>query len=143
LTLDLHGGQSVGLNGADPSQYKLSETVEPDSWDAWNADRDQALQTEYGSQTGATKSFADSSNPAWADLDANGNWYNVPGQGYVWSPADAASPEWDPYGNGSWMWTPRFGYIFVSGDSWGYLPYSCGNWNYFDSFGWGWATGGM
>lgn len=143
LTLDLHGGQSVALNGADPSQYKLSETIEPDSWDAWNADRDQALQAEYGNQTGATKSFSDSNNPAWADLDTNGNWYNVPGQGYVWSPNDASNPEWDPYGNGYWMWTPRFGYIWVSGDSWGYMPYSCGNWNYFDEFGWGWAPGGM
>ena len=122
MTLDLHGGQSVALNAADPSHYKLSESIEPDSWDAWNADRDQALQSEYGNQTGATKGFADSNNPAWADLDANGNWYNVPGQGYVWSPTDASSPEWDPYGNGNWMYTPQFGYTWVSGNSWGYMP---------------------
>ena len=143
MAVDLHSGQSVALNGADPTHYNLSETIETDSWDAWNADRDQALQAEYGSQTAATKSFADSNNPAWADLDSNGNWYNVPGQGYVWSPTDASNPEWDPYGNGYWMFTPRFGYIWVSGDSWGYLPYQCGSWNYFDSFGWGWAPGGM
>ncbi len=141
--LDLRGGQSVALNGADPTHNNVSETIETDSWDAWNADRDQALQAEYGSQSAATKSFADSNNPAWADLDSNGNWYNVPGQGYVWSPTDASNPEWDPYGNGYWMFTPRFGYIWVSGDAWGYLPYQCGSWNYFDSFGWGWAPGGM
>jgi hypothetical protein len=143
VSLDLHGGQSVALNGAAPTHYYLSETIEPDSWDAWNADRDQALQAEYGTQTAATKSFGDSNNPAWADLDSSGNWYNVPGQGYIWSPTDASNPEWDPYGNGYWMFTPRFGYIWVSGDSWGYLPYQCGSWNYFDSFGWGWAPGGM
>jgi hypothetical protein len=143
VALDLHGGQSVALNGTDPTRYNLSETIETDSWDAWNADRDQALQAEYGSQTGATKSFADSNNPAWADLDSNGNWYNVPGEGYIWSPTDASNPEWDPYGNGSWMFTPGFGYIWVSGASWGYLPYQCGSWNYFDAFGWGWAPGGM
>ena len=39
------------------------------------------------------------------------------------------------------MWTPRFGYIWVSGYSWGYLPFQCGAWNYYDSFGWGWAPG--
>jgi hypothetical protein len=143
MKLDLHGGESVALHGADPSHPNLSESIEPDSWDAWNADRDQALQAEYGAQTGATKSFAGSNNPAWADLDANGNWYNVPGQGYVWSPTEAANSEWDPYGNGYWMWTPRFGYIWVSGSSWGYMPYQCGNWNYFDEFGWGWAPGEM
>jgi hypothetical protein len=32
-----------------------------------------------------------------------------------------------PYGNGYWMWTPRFGYIWVSGYSWGYMPYQCGD----------------
>ncbi len=142
LTLDLHGGQSVSLDGSDASRYNLSETITPDSWDAWNADRDQALQAENGDRTGATSNLADSNNPAWADLDANGNWYNVPGQGYVWSPYEASSQTWDPYGNGNWMWTPRFGYIWVSGDSWGYLPYQCGSWNFFNEFGWGWAPGG-
>ena len=141
VVLDLHGGESVALSGADPSRYNLSESIEPDSWDTWNADRDQALQAEYGAQTGATKSFPDSNNPAWADLDANGNWYNVPGQGNVWSPTEASSPEWDPYGDGYWMWTPRFGYMWVSGNAWGYLPYQCGAWNYFDAFGWGWEPG--
>ena len=126
LRLDLHGGQSVALDASDASRYNLSETITPDSWDAWNADRDQVLQAENGDRTGATSNVADNNNPAWADLDANGNWYNVPGQGYVWSPYEASSQEWDPYGNGYWMWTPRFGYIWVSGDSWGYLPYQCG-----------------
>jgi hypothetical protein len=141
LALDLHGGESVSLSRADVSGYNLAESIEPDSWDAWNADRDQTLQAEFGAKTGATKSFVDNNNPAWADLDANGNWYNVPGQGYVWSPYDAGNAGWDPYGNGNWMWTPRFGYMWVSGDPWGYMPFQCGAWNYYNSFGWGWAPG--
>jgi hypothetical protein len=141
LTLDLHGGESVALNAADPSGYNLAESIEPDSWDTWNSDRDQALNAEAAAQTPATSSFANHSNPAWGDLDANGNWYNVPGQGYVWSPYEAAGPGWDPYGNGRWMWTPRFGYVWVSDNAWGYLPYQCGAWNYYDDFGWGWAPG--
>ena len=35
LSLDLHGGESVALNAADPNIYNLAETIEPDSWDAW------------------------------------------------------------------------------------------------------------
>lgn len=142
LTLDLHEGQSVTLDASDASRYTLAETIPQDSWDAWNSDRDQALQAEYADRTGATSSQSDSSNPAWADLDANGNWYNVPGQGYVWSPYDASSSDWDPYGNGYWMWTPSYDYIWVSGYNWGYLPYSCGAWNFYNSFGWGWMPGG-
>src|SRR4051794_30083072 len=34
-TLELHGGESVALDGTDPNKYNLAETIEPDSWDAW------------------------------------------------------------------------------------------------------------
>jgi hypothetical protein len=142
VAVALRGGESVTLSGADPTQYNLVEWIEPDSWDAWNSDRDQALMSAETSRTGAANSLPEKNNPAWNDLDANGNWYNVPDQGYVWSPYEAASPGWDPYGNGDWMWTPQYGYIWVSGNPWGYMPYQCGAWNYFSSFGWGWAPGG-
>lgn len=141
VSLDLHGGENIALNGQDPSKYDLGETIEPDSWDTWNADRDQVLTSEAASRTEATQSFANSSNPAWNDLDANGNWYNVPDQGYVWSPYDASTQGWDPYGNGYWMYNPGVGYGWISGDSWGYLPFSCGRWNYYNNFGWGWNPG--
>jgi len=143
MAVDLHGGESVALNATDPSRYDLAETIEPDSWDAWNSDRDQALNANATEQTAATSSFvnSDNSNPAWNDLDANGNWYNVPGQGYVWSPYEASNAGWDPYGYGNWMYTPGYGYIFASGYPWGYLPYQCGMWNYYSGFGWGWAPG--
>jgi hypothetical protein len=141
LALDLHGGESVALIGNNSGQYNLAESIEPDSWDSWNADRDQDMSAEAAAKTGATNSFADNGNPAWNDLDANGSWYNVPGQGNIWSPYDAASAGWDPYGNGNWMWTPRAGYMWVSGYPWGYMPYQCGMWNWYDSFGWGWAPG--
>jgi len=141
LTLDLHGGQTVALNGTDPNQYNLAEAIEPDSWDSWNADRDQELNSQEEAKTTATTSQPSSSNPAWGDLDTNGNWYNVPGQGYVWSPYEAADASWEPYGCGNWVYTPQFGYIWVSCESWGYMPYMAGYWNYYDGFGWGWAPG--
>ncbi|HEV2323233.1 MAG TPA: FecR family protein [Terracidiphilus sp.] len=141
VTLDLHGNESVALNAKDPSQYNLAENVESNSWDQWNSDRDQALEAQATTQTKATDSFVNSDNPAWNDLNANGNWYNVPGSGYVWSPYDAAYAGWDPYGYGQWMWTPGFGYAWVSGYPWGFMPYSCGMWNFYSSFGWGWSPG--
>ncbi len=139
--LDLHGGQSALLSANEPSGYSLSESIEPDSWDAWNSDRDQELTTASAGRTDATNDQPDSQNPAWSDLDANGNWYNVPDQGYVWSPYEASSPDWDPYGTGYWMNSPSYGYMWVSGEPWGYLPYQCGAWNFYNSFGWGWAPG--
>ena len=141
LTLDLHGGESVTLNGGDTSQYDLAESIEPNSWDQWNSDRDQALSEEAADRTQATNDYSNSENPAWNDLDANGNWYDVPGQGYVWSPFVAANAGWDPYGCGQWVWMPAYGYIWVSCESWGFMPYQCGTWNYFNAFGWGWSPG--
>jgi FecR protein len=141
VTADLHGGESVALNGADPARYIINENIEPDSWDTWNSDRDQVLSAEASAKTGATNGYPDSGNPAWNDLDANGNWYNVPGQGNVWSPYDAGNAGFDPYGNGNWVWTPGYGYAWASDYSWGFLPYQCGLWNYYDAFGWGWAPG--
>lgn len=141
LDLDLRGGESVTLSPDDPSQYQIAETVEPDSWDAWNADRDQALTSQEASSTPATRGMPDSNNPAWSDLNANGSWYDVPGQGYIWSPYEASNPGWDPFGMGYWMWMPAYGYVWVSSEPWGYMPYQCGAWNYYMSFGWGWAPG--
>ena len=79
--------------------------------------------SQEAAKTAATGSQPNSSNPAWGDLDANGNWYDVPGQGYVWSPYEAADSNWDPYGSGNWVYTPQFGYVWVSCESWGYMPY--------------------
>lgn len=142
MSLDLQGGESLKLNASNPAASDVAESIEPDSWDAWNTDRDQALAVTDAGAAAPEQSGQDQNNPAWGDLSANGSWYNVPDQGYVWSPYEASNPEWDPYGTGYWMSTPSYGYMWVSGEPWGYLPYQCGMWNYYDSFGWGWAPGG-
>ncbi|MFZ0306520.1 MAG: DUF6600 domain-containing protein [Terracidiphilus sp.] len=141
--LAMHGGESVTLYANDVSHYDLNESVDPDSWDAWNTDRDQVMATEEAAFTSAppTQNGPESGSPAWSDLDANGSWYDVPDQGYVWSPFEAANAGWDPYGCGNWMAYPQFGYTFVPCNNWGFLPYSCGAWNFYGGFGWGWSPG--
>jgi FecR protein len=141
LSLDMHGGESMKINGPDSGNYALAETIDPDSWDAWNSDRDQVLTAQEADRTEATNSLPNSNNPAWSDLDANGNWYNMPGQGYVWSPNEASSSNWDPYGCGSWVWNPSYSYTWASCEPWGYMPYASGMWNYYDGLGWAWAPG--
>lgn len=143
LQLDVHGGESLNLDNGDATRYSLTETIRPDSWDTWNADRDQALNSESSEKTAASSVYG-TSTVGMADLDANGSWYNVPGQGYLWSPYEAQGQGagWDPYGFGHWVFYPRYGWVWVSGYGWGYAAFDCGNWNYFDSFGWGWAPGG-
>jgi hypothetical protein len=143
LQLDVHAGESLTLDAADLSRYNLASSITPNSWDNWNADRDQFLSSEAADQTSASGNLKDYPSGGLSDLDANGNWYNVPGQGYVWSPYDAqdAGAGWDPYGYGSWVSYPQYGYIWVSGYSWGYSPFQCGLWDYYEDFGWAWAPG--
>jgi len=141
VAVDVHDGEGLQLSATDATQYNLAEQIEPDSWDAWNTDRDQLLKSQASQRTPATSNVGGADNPAWSDLDANGSWYDVPGEGSVWSPTEAAMGGWDPYGNGAWMWRPQFGYGWVSAEPWGYLPYMCGRWNHYDSFGWGWMPG--
>lgn len=135
----LAGGQSAMLNVEDPNGY-TSTTLVRDSWDSWNQDRDQSLASEAANAPGALA--IDNGSPAWSDLDANGSWYSVPGSGQVWSPRVASAGDWEPYGCGHWVWTPRFGYVWVSCWHWGFLPYMCGNWDFYDGFGWGWSPYG-
>ena len=141
ISADLHGGESIALNPADPNSYSLAESIDPNSWDAWNSDRDEALTAEAVAQTGTPDDLGATQNPAWNDLDANGSWYDVPDQGYVWSPYDAENASFDPYGNGDWIYTPSYGYVWASGYSWGYVPFHCGAWNFYNGFGWGWSPG--
>jgi hypothetical protein len=142
LALDLHGGESARLTQGNSSNYVLAESIEPNSWDAWNADRDQQLTADEAQRTQATVNVPDAANPAWSSLDANGNWYNVPGVGNVWSPYAATNAGWDPYGCGYWVWTAQYGYVWASCYPWGYMPYAGGSWAFYDGVGWGWNPGG-
>lgn len=137
---DVAGGQSATFGTSSSRDFSVAENIEPDSWDAWNSDRDQA-QRATEAPTPPDNDIPNQNNPAWSDLNGNGAWYNVPDQGYVWSPYEASNPNWDPYGIGYWMYTPGPGYVWVSGYSWGYMPYQCGYWNWYDTFGWGWSPG--
>jgi hypothetical protein len=129
--------------GAGTGEYNVSQGVADDSWDAWNSDRDSAESVQSGGETGVRDGYAGSQGYGWADLDANGTWYDVPGQGQVWQPQTAVEDaSFDPYGTGAWMWYPAAGYVWASGYPWGWTPYRCGNWNYFGGFGWGWSPAG-
>ncbi len=142
MNVEVHGGENLTLDGG--SQYNVAETIATDSWDSWNADRDQELSSQQEDKTVATNALVNTQAVGANDLDSYGNWFNVPNVGMVWSPYEAigAGAGWDPYGFGHWVYYPRYGYVFVSGYPWGYAPYSCGGWNFYDGFGWGWNMGG-
>jgi hypothetical protein len=138
---DVRAGESLTGDASDSSQYSVSQNVEQDSWDEWNRARDQAAADAALNRTAARDGYAGDQGYGWSDLDANGSWYDVQGQGQVWQPTVAQDADFDPYGYGSWVAYPGVGYVWASGYVWGWTPFRCGHWSYWNSFGWGWSPG--
>jgi hypothetical protein len=139
---DVRAGETLREDSADSSRYFLTQGVDADSWDQWNEDLDQSAAAQAASTTDVRNNYAGAQGYGWSDLDANGSWYDVPGQGQVWQPQVAVDDSgFDPYGNGAWVAYPGTGYIWASSYPWGWTPYRCGSWSYFNSFGWGWSPG--
>lgn len=146
------GAQGGSQPVAGSGRFLIKDSLEPNSWDQWNEDRDQAAANDASNQTAARTGFAGDQGYGWSDLDANGSWYNVPGQGQVWQPdaaaqsgddsgANSGADSFDPYGYGNWVFTAGYGYVWASGYSWGWTPFRCGTWGYYGGFGWGWSPG--
>jgi hypothetical protein len=139
---DVSAGETLTGDASGSGRYVLSQQIPEESWDAWNEERDQAAADETANRTEARDTYAGDQGYGWSDLDANGSWYDVPGQGRVWQPNVAMDSDFDPYGYGSWVWYPSAGYVWASGYTWGWTPYRCGCWSYWGGFGWGWLPGG-
>ncbi len=138
---NVNAGETLTGDASDAGRYSLTKEIAENSWDQWNDDRDQAASQEAANQTSVRDNYAGEAGYGWSDLDANGSWYDVPGEGEVWQPNVALDPAFDPYGYGSWVWYPGRGYVWASGYGWGWTPFRCGNWSYWNGFGWGWLPG--
>src|SRR6185503_5642633 len=70
--------------------------------------------------------YANSYIPGLYDLDYYGDWRNLDGYGYAWSPRVDAG--WMPYQSGYWYTDYPYGPTWVSSEPWGYAPYHYGRW---------------
>ncbi len=70
--------------------------------------------------------YVNSNVPGLYDLDYYGDWQNVNGHGYCWTPRVDAG--WSPYQQGYWMTDYPYGPTWVSSEPWGYAPYHYGRW---------------
>jgi len=130
---EVRSGQMATVRGTtDSAQYKISDAPDPDDWDRWNADRDHMIRDAQSWRhtnhyyTGAQ------------DLDAYGQWQNVPDYGDVWVPNE--SDDWAPYRNGNWTYEPYYGWTWVGYEPWGWAPYHYGRWFWYGN-AWAWWPG--
>jgi hypothetical protein len=129
--------ETIRLDGSDPGRYYLSRGVDAETYDGWDNER---VKSHDQAATVAASSGYDGLTYGLSDLAAYGNYFYVPGYGYMWRPG-SASLGWDPFADGYWVQYPGFGYTFVSGYPWGWAPYRYGSWQFVNGYGWCWHPG--
>jgi len=75
--------------------------------------------------------YVSSTIPGFYDLDYYGDWRDVSGYGYAWSPR--VDSGWAPYQQGYWMNDYPYGMTWVSTEPWGYAPYHYGRWAFLNN----------
>ncbi|MBV8857241.1 MAG: FecR domain-containing protein [Acidobacteria bacterium] len=101
----------------------------PDSYDGRYADYNAYLNDpDYYDPYNryASYRYVPATVPGAYDLDAYGDWQNLNGYGYAWSPR--VEQGWAPYRDGYWMMDDPYGLTWVSNEPWGYAPYHYGRW---------------
>ncbi|HEY2001301.1 MAG TPA: FecR family protein, partial [Acidobacteriaceae bacterium] len=73
-------GRSLHFAADDVSNVTTA-SIQGDTWDQWNQDRDNQIAQQAQQQTTARETSGATDEPGWDDLDANGDWYPVEGYG--------------------------------------------------------------
>ncbi len=129
----LYAGQQMVLNG---NNYDLAGLDPTDEWDNWNI----ALNEKLDKAEQCRRYVADyQSVNGVEELDAYGQWNDIPDYGWAWTPA-AVPVGWAPYRQGRWIWRDPYGWTWVSREPWGWAPYHYGRW-VFVTGRWYWAPG--
>ena len=124
IVLSRIDGRDAGYLVDDYYQYQY-----PQYYDGRYSDYNAYLDNPYyfdPYRRNVSYQYASPYIPGLNDLDYYGNWQNVNGYGYAWSPQVAAG--WSPYQQGYWMNDYPYGPTWVSSEPWGYAPYHYGRW---------------
>ncbi len=119
-------------------QSEVAKGITEEPLDEWVKSREEYRDRYASAQYGAPYS----GYYGLSDLNYYGNYYYMPGWGYMWRPYGVGFG-WDPFYDGAWCWYPGQGYTWVSWYPWGWIPYRYGRWAYVPGWGWGWIPGGF
>ena len=75
----------------------------------------------------------------YGELNQHGEWVEYEHYGPVWYPTKVQE-NWRPYVDGRWTPTEE-GYVFETGEPWGWATYHYGNWMPTQEYGWVWVPG--
>lgn len=130
---DLNAGQHASFTGTDTLSYDISNVGAADDFDGWCQSRDDA---EDQSQSA---NYVSTDVTGYEQLDANGQWEDVPDYGEVWVPSGVPAG-WAPYHYGHWVWIEPWGWTWVDDEPWGFAPFHYGRWAFVGGY-WAWVPG--
>ena len=131
LKIVLKKNETLSLDKTDLERYFLARNITAEPFDDW----DHGRQSDFDKQEQAIVQAN-----SYANLNQYGSYITVPYYGSVWQPAGVGYG-WTPYQDGSWVWYPSAGYVWVSSYPWGWAPYRYGSWLYVNNIGWCWQPG--
>ena len=129
---DVGKGQFIRVKGSENPEYQMASVNDSDDWDRWNDDRDHSIATAQSWQ------YTDIYYTGSEDLDRYGEWVQVSGYDWCWTPYVDAG--WVPYRDGRWVSDPYYGWTWVGYEPWGWTPYHYGRW-FFYGGQWCWWPG--
>jgi hypothetical protein len=109
-----------------------------DDFDRWNRERNQTV----GYARKSSSRYLDEGYEEYEyELSRSGRWYyNTTYRTNIWVPNNVGS-NWRPYYHGRWIWTPHYGYVWNSFDSWGFFTHHYGRWHWDPIYHWCWVPG--
>ena len=127
----VRAGEHIAL---EEGHNELLPLNAPDSWESWNMERDRAMSVYGKSGSYLPEELGSYSG----ELESSGSWVRVPEYGMVWRPTVLLTDDWVPYRDGYWGWRGD-DYVWISYETWGWVPYHYGRWTVIGSIGWCWV----
>ena len=124
VALSRLNGRNAGYVVDDYYRYQY-----PNAYDGRYANYDTYLADPFyfdPYQRDVSYHYVTSTIPGVNDLSPYGDWRDLNGYGYAWSPRVATN--WAPYQQGYWVRDYPYGMTWVSTEPWGYAPYHYGRW---------------
>jgi hypothetical protein len=130
--------ETLTLNFTDPDRYYLAKGIRENAQDEWDRQRDEDIAAYASRQH--FDGYSSAYSYGFSDLNRYGNFINVSNYGSVWQPYGVGYG-WSPFQDGSWVYYPGQGYVWVSPYRWGWTPYRYGSWVNVSGYGWCWRPG--
>jgi hypothetical protein len=128
----VNAGDVLVLSGGDTLSAGV-ERAAPDEFVQWCRSHD------YDEKRLATPHHISPAMTGYEELDAHGEWAEVPTYGEVWFPSSVPGG-WAPYRDGRWVWIEPWGWNWVDDEPWGFAPCHYGRWARVDDR-WAWVPG--